>query len=311
MRKIVGIGETILDIVFRNNQPTKAVPGGSVFNCLVSLSRTGVPVEFVSEIGQDHTGSLILQFMSDEHICTDYIRVYEGRRTAVSLAYLNERNDADYVFYKDYPQERNLLNLPTLRKDDILIIGSFYAIDPLLREAVNRLIQRAKEAQAIIYYDPNFRPSHKESLDMLMPMLEENFDCATVVRASKEDFQYIFGMSRAEEVYAKKMKSHCVNMICTAGGDSLTLCTPAGTKTYEIPQVTPVSTIGAGDNFNAGFLYGLMAGNIGFDDLASLEESRWDEAIGNGLKFSAEVCCSYDNYISTEFARTIRAHSTL
>lgn len=311
MRKIVGIGETIFDIVFRNDQPAKAVPGGSVFNCLVSLSRTGVPVEFVSEIGQDHTGRLVLQFMHDEHICTDYVQVYEGRRTPVSLAYLNERNDADYVFYKDYPSERTLLNLPSLRKDDILVIGSFYAIDPLVREAVCRLIQRAKEAQAIIYYDPNFRPSHKDSLDFFMPMLEENFASATVVRASNEDFQYIFGMSCAEEVYEKRMKLRCVNMICTAGGDALTLCTPAGTRRYEIPRVTPVSTIGAGDNFNAGFLYGLIAGNVGFDDLANMDESRWDEAIGYGLKFSAEVCCSYDNYISQAFAQAIRSRSAL
>ncbi|MCD7937105.1 MAG: carbohydrate kinase, partial [Tannerellaceae bacterium] len=34
MRKVIGIGETILDIIFSNNQPYKAVPGGSVFNGL-------------------------------------------------------------------------------------------------------------------------------------------------------------------------------------------------------------------------------------------------------------------------------------
>lgn len=37
MRKVIGIGETILDIIFRNDQPSAAVPGGSVFNGIVSL----------------------------------------------------------------------------------------------------------------------------------------------------------------------------------------------------------------------------------------------------------------------------------
>ena len=32
MRRVIGIGETILDIIFKGNQPHKAVPGGSVFN---------------------------------------------------------------------------------------------------------------------------------------------------------------------------------------------------------------------------------------------------------------------------------------
>ena len=28
MRKVIGIGETILDVIFRNEQPSVAVPGG-------------------------------------------------------------------------------------------------------------------------------------------------------------------------------------------------------------------------------------------------------------------------------------------
>ena len=42
MRKVIGIGETILDIIFEGNQPSAAVPGGSVFNGIVSLGRAGV-----------------------------------------------------------------------------------------------------------------------------------------------------------------------------------------------------------------------------------------------------------------------------
>lgn len=47
MRKVFGIGETILDIIFRNDQPQKAVPGGSVFNGLISLGRLNVPRMFL------------------------------------------------------------------------------------------------------------------------------------------------------------------------------------------------------------------------------------------------------------------------
>ena len=65
MRKVIGIGETILDIIFRNGQPTAAVPGGSVFNGIMSLARTGIPVSFISETGNDRVGNTILQFMQD------------------------------------------------------------------------------------------------------------------------------------------------------------------------------------------------------------------------------------------------------
>lgn len=73
MRKVIGIGETILDIIFKNDQPHTAVPGGSVFNGLVSLGRLGVPVSFISEAGNDRVGDIILKFMEENHISTELI----------------------------------------------------------------------------------------------------------------------------------------------------------------------------------------------------------------------------------------------
>ena len=73
MRKVIGIGETILDIVFKNNQPTKAVPGGSVFNGLISLGRAGVDTTFISEVGNDRVGKTILDFMKDNGVNGDHM----------------------------------------------------------------------------------------------------------------------------------------------------------------------------------------------------------------------------------------------
>ena len=93
MRKVIGIGETLLDIIFRDNQPTAAVPGGSVFNAIVSLSRTGVPVNFISETGNDRVGDIILRFMRDNRIPTDHIYILpNGESTSTTeLTTLAER----------------------------------------------------------------------------------------------------------------------------------------------------------------------------------------------------------------------------
>ena len=48
MRKVIGIGETVLDIIFKNDMPVNAVPGGSVFNGLISLARSGISTTFLS-----------------------------------------------------------------------------------------------------------------------------------------------------------------------------------------------------------------------------------------------------------------------
>ena len=41
MGRVIGIGETVLDILFKNGQPVKAVPGGSVYNSIITLGRMG------------------------------------------------------------------------------------------------------------------------------------------------------------------------------------------------------------------------------------------------------------------------------
>ena len=106
MRKVIGIGETILDIIFRGEQPSAAVPGGSVFNGIVSLGRMGVNVGFISETGNDRVGNIILQFMRENNIPTNHVNVFPDGKSPVSLAFLNEQSDAEYIFYKDYPKQR-------------------------------------------------------------------------------------------------------------------------------------------------------------------------------------------------------------
>lgn len=80
MRKVFGIGETIYDILFRNGKPVDAVPGGSVFNGLISLGRIGLDCTFITEVGSDQVGNIILDFMHENGINSDYVSCYEGKK---------------------------------------------------------------------------------------------------------------------------------------------------------------------------------------------------------------------------------------
>lgn len=148
MRKVIGIGETILDILFRDGQPQAAVPGGSVYNAVISLGRMGVNVIFISETGNDKVGDLILDNMRRNGVNTDYVNVFSDGKSPVSLAFLNERNDAEYVFYKNYPAMRLEVEMPEVGRDDIVMIGSYFALMPELRSKVKDLLDKAKQAIA-------------------------------------------------------------------------------------------------------------------------------------------------------------------
>lgn len=302
MRKVIGIGETILDIIFQNEQPTAAVPGGSVFNGIVSLGRTGVPISFISETGNDHVGNIILRFMRDNNIPTDYVNVFPDGKSPASLAFLNDRSDAEYIFYKDYPKQRLDVIFPRLAEDDIVVIGSYYALNPVLRDKVLELLDQAREKKAIVYYDPNFRSSHKEEALKLAPTIIENLEYADIVRGSQEDFFYMYNQCDADKIYKDKIKFYCPNFLCTAGAEQISLRTKNISKEYAIPPLEAISTIGAGDNFNAGIIYGLLKYDVRYENLNNIDEATWDKIIRCGMEFAAEVCMSLNNSISKEFA---------
>lgn len=306
MRKVIGIGETILDILFRDGQPQAAVPGGSVYNAVISLGRMGQNVTFISETGNDRVGEMILANMRENGVDTANVNVFPEGKSPVSLAFLNERNDAEYIFYKDYPRQRLEVNMPEISSDDIIMIGSYFAITPVLRDKVKELLDRARDAGAIIYYDVNFRSTHANEAIKLMPTIIENFEYADILRGSTEDFQNMFRQPDADKVYRDHVGFYCPNFICTDADGDVRLRTKHVCKDYPVTPLKAVSTIGAGDNFNAGVVYGLLKYRVRRADLAELTEADWDAIIRCGMDFSADVCKSVSNSVSKEFAESYR-----
>ena len=193
--RVIGIGETVLDILFKDDQPQKAVPGGSTFNSVVSLGRAGVPCAMVTEAGGDHIGDIICRYLSDNGVSPEYVCRHEGIKSHISLAFLDENNDAQYVFYKDHASVSLDGKLPEITRDDVVLFGSFFAINPAIRKVVGGLLHAAREAGAWLYYDVNFRKNHIADLPDVMCNIEENMQLADVVRGSVEDFCMAYRMA--------------------------------------------------------------------------------------------------------------------
>ena len=304
MRKVIGIGETVLDIIFKNEQPIAAVPGGSVFNGLISLGRSGINASFISETGNDRVGRNIIQFLKDNHVDASNISVYPETKSPVSLAFLNEQNDAEYVFYKDHPNDKLDFVYPDIQADDVVMFGSYYAVNPVIRPQMQSFLEYAHSHGAILYYDVNFRASHRGEVMKLRANILENLEYADIVRGSKEDFEVMFNMKDAETVYRSQISFYTKNFIYTQGAEPLEVRGVGGlSKQYPVAPMETVSTIGAGDNFNAGFVYGLLKTGVTREMLENgLQESLWDEIIDQAQQFSANVCMNIQNSVDADFA---------
>jgi fructokinase len=307
---IFAVGETVFDIIFKDFSPQAAKPGGSAFNAIVTLGRLGIPVEFISEVGNDKIGHYILGFLKDNGVGANNVIQFKTGKSALSLAFLNESSDAEYDFYKDYPSQRLNKKMPAFTNQDYLLFGSFYGLNPALRPQIESLLNAARQNNTLVMYDPNFRSSHLADLDQLKLIIEMNFSASDIVRASDEDMYNIYGVRTPGEAW-NKISPFCNCLVYTANANGIHLFTPQFKSHIDVDRINPLSTIGAGDTFNAGILYGLYTKNINAGSLGSTGEDEWTAILRTAAAFSKEVCLSYDNYISREFANTFLLNQKL
>ena len=297
-KRVIGIGETVLDILFKNDQPQKAVPGGSTFNSIVSLGRAGVPCIMVTEVGGDHIGDMTCQFLRRNGVSDEFVCRHPGTKSHVTLAFLDENNDAQYTFYKDHASAALDGKLPEITTDDVVLFGSFFAINPAIRPAVSTLLRSARKAGAWLYYDINFRKTHIPNIPNVLPNIEENMRLADVVRGSKEDFEYLYGLHDADAIY-EKVKPFCDRFILTDGAREIRIYRIERTKVkierFPVQAIETVSTVGAGDNFNAGYIYAKLQGL-----------NQPSERVQMAQRWSQDVCRQIGNNISDELAETLR-----
>jgi len=301
MRRVYAIGETVLDIIFKDGQPQAAKPGGSSLNAAVTLGRLGNDVEFIGEYGKDPVGNLVDQFLKENNVGTEFVSRFDDGKSALAMAFLDADNNASYTFYKDFPEKR-LGTIPQKTTgNDIVTFCSIYAITREVRPQLMKFLNIARSNESMLFYDPNFRPAHLHELEDLRPFLIENFSMAHIVRASDEDIELIFNVNNSDAAY-DRISGMCPVLIYTANVKGVFVHTPAGKFQFPVRKINTVSTIGAGDNFNAGLVYSFIRDGIMKEDLANLGQSDWKRIITTAVDFATEVCTSLDNYIPEVFA---------
>jgi len=308
MGKVFSIGETVYDIVFRDEKPEIAIPGGAMLNSSVSLGRLNLPVCYITELGKDRIGDMIFNFLNRNGVDTSFIYRFDEGKTAISLAFLDDNENASYSFYKQYPGKRLAAGLPESFKGDIVLFGSFFSLTDEVRKPLASFIRKAAGSGSVIIYDPNYRKPHGSELPNLQNYLRENISFANIVRGSDEDFRFICGAENGDEAFGFVRKNGCSILIYTAGSEKVEFRSEKSSFSVAVPDVNVVSTIGAGDSFNAGLIYALHKNKIDTGNLDDVSQDLWNSIIKTGISFGSHVCGSYENYISVEFAEEVKSH---
>ncbi len=294
---VYALGESLLDIIISSMDDVVVRPGGAMLNTSISLGRSNIDASLITELGDDSTSDLIISFLKDNNVSRQYVNLYNENNTSLALAFLDENKKPSYTFIKNYPENRNFATSPNFNKNDILLFGSLYSLDKQIRSQILTMVKNARHRNSLIIYDPNIRHAHHLNDDELLQAIFENIKLSTIIKGSDEDFSNIFGSPDLQYQIAKIRKlNEKALIIITQGADGLVA--DFNNKQLRLPAIETeiISTIGAGDAFNAGIIYAIIKLNI--KSQIDLNNSL-EEILTTGLKFSAQVCNSIDNYIDS------------
>jgi fructokinase len=302
MPQIFTIGETTYDIHFNNGKPIGGCGGGSAFNSAISLGRCGLPVSLISTFGRDRIGDLAFKMLKDNGVDCSLIKRFEGH-SRLALAFFEIGQGPEYSFY---PATKEAIpDYPEPQKDDLILLGSSFALRDRGRDELLNYLVKARKAGCCIIYDPNARKHLADDPDFISK-ITENISLATIVKGSDEDFRLIFNETDGKGAYEKVWKLGANHLFYTKGAGGAEMFTPDMHLKAEAKKIEIVSTIGAGDNFSAGLIYGIYIRMILGKQIKDFNGDEWQKIMDYGIHFASEVCRSPQNYISAEAAASLK-----
>lgn len=298
MRRVFCVGEALIDVVIGPDRTSVVLAGGSMLNTSVSLGRRSIPVHFISTLGKDQQAYFIREYLAGNDVNTSFVTFALSYQTQIAMAWLDKNRNADYAFYgTSIPL--NIVEHPRFTFEDILLFGSFYSVKEENRSVIKNMLQDASNNRSLLIYDPNYRSSHKRELNTVIKYVFENISMAHIIKASSEDLFILFGVSSGKEAWDIIRTLGPLALIYTKAQDGAEFFSKDIHISYPSLVREIVSTVGAGDAFNAGIIDGML--NLNKPDIAALDRNDANLLLQYGSLYAADVCASKDNYVRKGF----------
>jgi len=262
MPDVLVVGELNADLIFNELESPPALgkevlarqmtltmgSSSAIFAC--NLSSMGASVSFAGKLGKDMLARLILDSLQDRGVDTSNVLQSADWSTGVSVATCSG-NDRTMVTFAGAMEELSEEDISDemLRSVKHLHVSSIF-LQPKLKPGITRLFARAKKLGLTTSLDPQFDPSERWDLPLadLLPLVD-------VFLPNRSEIQ---GFSRKSELPdAIKAVSPFANYLVVKDGENgAWLQTRDGLmfqQAFRNEQVADV--IGAGDSFDAGFIF--------------------------------------------------------
>lgn len=280
---VVALGELLIDFPKngesdQGNNLFEACPGGAPCNVLSMLSNLDKKTAFIGKVGNDAFGQMLKNVVEEEGIDVRGLKLDDEVPTTLAFVHTAPDGDRSFSFYRSPGADMMLrpdeIDEDLIKNTKVFHFGTLSMTDDNIEETTLKALDIAKDAGALISFDPNLRPPLWDSLDRAKEKMLYGIDQCDILKISDDEIEFLTGTTDIEEGINQILKDHPVPLVfATMGKD--------GSKAFYKGQVVDgapfvredtIETTGAGDTFMASVLSSVL--DKGLDNLTTddLEE---------------------------------------
>ena len=260
---VAALGELLVDFTQnglseQGNPLFEANPGGAPANVLAMLRKLGKSCAFLGKVGKDAFGDRLARTVAEAGIDLRGLRRDGEIPTTLAVVTTLPGGDRDFSFYRkpgaDIMLRPEELDEALLRACRIFHFGSLSLTDEPCRSATERALAVAKQAGALISFDPNLRPPLWRSEEEARARIAWGLARCDVLKIADNELLFMTGESdfdRGAAILRGRFPN--IRVFNVTAGASGSYAYYGGSRVF-VPACSRggvIETTGAGDTFCA------------------------------------------------------------
>jgi sugar/nucleoside kinase (ribokinase family) len=232
---------------------------GASANIMVVAARLGINVAALGALGDDPPGRFLIDVLHGERIDTEGVQIVPNTKSPLTLA-LIDPDAHQHVFIGNVgdgnPATFSAIQAQKVEQADALYWQGYTLHESQITPLITPTLTRMRERMRPIYFDsgPTLRSIPAERIQWAVQQ-------SSIVRMTEDEVPLVAAGLTGDEAYRYLLQQGVEAVIVSHGAQGSTLITMETRVHVEGFSVPVVDTVGAGDSFNAAFLYGLLHGH--------------------------------------------------
>ncbi|MGQ4915567.1 MAG: carbohydrate kinase family protein [Candidatus Asgardarchaeia archaeon] len=269
MLDVIAIGDCVVDLIIKiPSLPVKnedvittesfTRQGGGMCNFLIMAARLGLKTGVIDRLGDDYHGKFISEIFEKEGIDVSHLHFAQGENTTQVFVLVDDKGQHAFIGVLGSGMKLSEQDIADdyIKQSRCLYTCGYTLFSNKARNATIKALKIANKSDILTFFDPG-PATFSVDKEVVYKIIEEHTDYLIL---NSDELTALTNIKNIPDACRKVTVGRCKTVIVKTGADGCV--TYSQGKIEKIPgfKVKVVDTTGAGDSFNAAFIYGILKG---------------------------------------------------